>query len=175
MRFSDPVKLTGDAARKKQQDALESIVAREKFSYPTDSLQRASGPPGHIAKIKEGEIRESMIGKGKGYLPNDHQGHLIADQFGGSGVEVGNFVPMRQKLNQSTFATWERAVVKKWKNLASKAFIVFLKVVPLYPQDDATKPSSFRPTHVTGTATFITLNQGSSNLSVAGGWCPASC
>jgi hypothetical protein len=164
-RFSEPVELTGEEARKKQQEALESIVTRQKFSYPTDSLHRASGPSGHIVKIKEGEGRESMIGKGQGYLSKDHRGHLIGDRFGGSGSEVGNFVPMHPTLNLSTFKAWENAVADKAKNLASKAFAVFMKVVPRYAQDDAAQPSSFRPTHITGTATFITLKQGSAKLS----------
>ncbi len=169
-RFSDdPVPVTGAAAQKVEQDALEKVVKRTPPTYPTDSLTRAVGPSGHVPTVKEGEEREnlpsmgSLPGGAPTYQPGDHRGHLIGDRFGGAPVG-GNLVPMHPTLNLSTFKTFENTCASEYKSLkdTDRAVLLYMRVVPSYPKSDPADPASYRPKSVSANAKTITLKPGSS-------------
>ena len=171
LRFSDPSVLTGEEAQEKQQKALESIVPRVTPDYPTDSLERAEGPSGHVIDVKDGEGRESLPavknlpGGVPAYQPGDHRGHLIGDRFHGSSG-AGNLVPMHPTLNLSTFKSYENTLATKYKTLfdAGKGVLLFMHISPHYPDNDSSNPASFRPDSITANSKIITLKEGATSL-----------
>ena len=171
-RFStNPTPVSGAAAQKVEQAALEKIVPRGVVSYPDDLKNRAAGPSGNVKDVKDGEEREdlpslSALSKDappyqRAYQPGDHRGHLIGDRFYGT-PSRSNLVPMHQQLNLSTFKRFENSCASEYRSLknADKAVLLYMKVVPSYPKDDPHDPASFRPTSVTAEGKTITLQSG---------------
>jgi len=163
-RFSEPTQLSGENALSIEQRALESLVPRQIPSYPTDSLERATGPSGHAPRLKEGEDRESLPtvrnlpGGLPAYQPGDHRGHLIGDRFGGAGT-IGNLVPMHPTLNLSTFKSYENTLASEYKKAidANNPVLLHMDIVPTYPKNDASDPESYRPDSISATSKIITL------------------
>lgn len=170
-RFTAPTQVTGNAAQTVEQKALEKIVPRQTPHYPTDSLDRATGPSGHAPRLKEGESRESLPatrklpGGAAAYQPGDHRGHLIGDRFGGV-ASGGNLVPMHPTLNLSTFKSYENTLASEYKNLddANKPVLLYMNIIPRYPKSDANDPDSYRPTSISANSKVITLKSNANQL-----------
>lgn len=93
------------------------IIGRAK--YETDEMGRVVRSEFPIDKLslKQSSVRDGNVQKNMHHLKssqgNDHAGHLLGDQFGGSSNMV-NLVPQSQKVNSSLYKRHEM----KWKQLA---------------------------------------------------------
>ena len=72
---------------------------------------------------------------------------------------------MHRTLNLSTFKTYENTLARKYKHHieAKEAVLLYMNIVPTYPNDVPTDPASFRPTIVTANSKIVTLKSGASN------------
>jgi hypothetical protein len=109
------------------------------YQYETDHLGRIKSAEGEL-RIDSG-TRNSTHQQRAGLedrLPEDHGGHLIGHQFGGSGL-IDNLVPMNGRLvNQSAFKKLEN----EWKVALSEGKDVYVKVTPRY-NGSSSRPSEF--------------------------------
>jgi hypothetical protein len=150
---------------------LKDAARFKKPTYPVESVgdrERAKGPFGHIAKIKDGEERDPFGSISKfGYQPGDHRGHLIGDRFGGPATQ-GNLVPMASKLNLSTFKSFENAAAKTFRDAETgnagrstdtgkkRSALLFMSVKPMYAKSAPDDTASFRPKSVVAKGRVIT-------------------
>jgi hypothetical protein len=145
-----------------EQATLEALVPnRAAPSYSLDSLNRANAPAGYVQGVKPADSRSRITGvAAMGYLPNDERGHLIADRFYGPGT-ANNLVPMHALLNNGTFKSFETNVANNYLSLknANKGVLLYMRVTPTFPGNDASNPVHFRPTHVSSECKIVKLKE----------------
>ncbi|MBQ8944293.1 MAG: DNA/RNA non-specific endonuclease [Clostridia bacterium] len=132
------------------------------YKYTTDSEGRVTSAEGKL-QVKDHPDRKDMpdnmekVGKGD-QKENDQRGHLIGDQFNGSG-ELENLVPMDANLNQGDYKKMETTLADAVKDGKD----VYLKVEPIY-NDNSNRPSSFRVSYtIDGEKTVVNFLNGSEN------------
>lgn len=104
-------------------------VAKTEFKITPQSLIKQSvrdnGVQRWCTKLKQGK-------------ENDHAGHLIADEFGGSSNMI-NLIPMTSNVNKSVY----RSIEAKWKKLAKDGKTVNVEIKPIYATNNVERPSWF--------------------------------
>jgi hypothetical protein len=75
---------------------------------------------------------------------------------------------MHSTLNLSTFKSYENTLAERFKALrkVGKGVLLFMHIIPNYPGNDASKPTSYRPTTITANSKIITLKEGAASLTV---------
>ncbi|SMC30017.1 DNA/RNA non-specific endonuclease, partial [Andreprevotia lacus DSM 23236] len=119
------------------------------YKYKTDSKGRVVEVKGQLKdeSAARNNYAQRTVGKGEGRLADDHGGHLIGSQFGGSG-EKANLVPMHKDINNYHSGEWGQ-MEKKWASALEKGESVEVKIMPKYT-DDTMRPSSFSITEKIG-------------------------
>lgn len=111
------------------------------YRYETDDQGRTISAEGKL-RLRDSDYERDMEDVRKidnqEYKADDHRGHLIGHQFGGSD-RLENLVPMDAELNQGDFAKLENTLADAVKDGAD----VKLKVEPVY-ENDSTRPSEFK-------------------------------
>lgn len=115
------------------------------YRYKTDAQGRIIEVNGNLKLTKGGRnnYAQRTVGKNDGRLPNDQGGHLIGDQFGGSGGRE-NLVPMDKGVNNYNKGQWGQ-MEKKWSESLKNGKEVDVKIEPQYT-DNTNRPSSFKVT-----------------------------
>ncbi|MCZ4223983.1 DNA/RNA non-specific endonuclease [Pedobacter rhodius] len=114
------------------------------YKYKTDGQGRIINAKGKLSKAVKGgrnPYAQRTVGKGDGRLAGDHGGHLIGDQFGGSGGKE-NMVPMDGQVNNYHKGKWGQ-MEKKWSNAIDEGKSVEVNIEPQYT-DASSRPSSFK-------------------------------
>ena len=135
---------------------------RNEYKYKTDDKGRVISAEGKL-QVKNHENRKpyerSTVNNGD-KLEKDEAGHLIADQFNGSGG-MENLVAMDQKLNRGDYKKLENTLASAVKNGAD----VYYKVEPKY-ESNSTRPSEFRVTYnIDGEKSVVVLKNESGGKS----------
>ncbi|MCR5593361.1 MAG: DNA/RNA non-specific endonuclease [Saccharofermentans sp.] len=129
------------------------------YKYKTDNDGRIISAEGKL-QIKDHPGRKEMdprstVNKGD-MEDSDQRGHLIADQFNGSGG-IENVVAMDGKLNQGDYAKLENKLADAVKSGADVKY----KVEPVY-KDNSTRPSEFKVSYsINGEKTVTVFKNGS--------------
>ncbi|WP_052410032.1 DNA/RNA non-specific endonuclease [Paenibacillus durus] len=111
------------------------------YKYSTDGNGRISNAQGQL-KLGEGErnpYAQRTVG-GTDRLPNDDGGHLIGNQFKGSG-EIDNLVPQNSGINRSG-GEWYK-MEKDWANALKEGSSVKVDITPNY-SGNSMRPDSFK-------------------------------
>lgn len=109
------------------------IIGRAR--YDTDEIGRIikSEFPIDELSLKQNSIRDRSVQnnmrKLKNSFDNDHAGHLLGDQFGGSSNMI-NLVPMSQRVNASLYKQYEM----NWKKLASGGKCIDVYITCIYEE-----------------------------------------
>lgn len=133
--------------RERQRDHFESTYSLKpnenyesnQYNYETDRFGRIARCEGTL-RLEEGKRynnHQVRVG-GKDRLETDEGGHLIANQFGGSG-RVDNLVPMDKELNHGEY----RSMEEDWEKALSRNETVEVKITCIY-SDDSQRPSAFK-------------------------------
>ncbi|MGA4508503.1 DNA/RNA non-specific endonuclease [Propionibacteriaceae bacterium G1746] len=113
-------------------------AGKPKYEYVTDDKGRIRGAYAENLKLKpQGQKRGSHNSKSKGKQAGDDAGHLIADQFDGSGG-LDNIVSQARDLNQGAWRNMEEGWADALR--AGKKVEVFTEV---HYVGDAARPSGF--------------------------------
>lgn len=118
------------------------VINKDNFTSITDSQGRVIS-----SKVSDLSIRESgreslsLDIDGKGYLTNDHRGHLIPDIFNGKGT-LENIVPQLNSVNQGKVKQVENIV----RGLKEQGHRVDYEVKVNYgDKGNSRRPTSFEP------------------------------
>ena len=109
------------------------------YSYKTDGNGRIESVHADELHLKNHDGRLSHSTNTPGKQSNDHAGHLIADQFGGS-PKLDNVVSQDGYLNTHEYRSMERTWAKAINN-GQKVTDVNIKV---NYSGNSTRPSSFK-------------------------------
>ena len=128
------------------------------YRYKTDADGRIISAEGKL-QVKDHQGRNDMDSRStvdKGDMKEtDQRGHLIADQFNGSGG-LENVVAMDGKLNQGDYAKLENKLADAVKAGADVKY----KVEPVY-KDASTRPSEFKVSYsINGEKTVTVFKNG---------------
>lgn len=114
------------------------------YQYETDSQGRVVSAEGQL-RMRDQDYKRNMEDvrsiDGQEYKEDDHRGHIIGHQFGGSD-KLENLVPMQGELNQGDYAKLEKTLSEAVQSGAETK----MKVEPVY-QGESTRPSEFRVTY----------------------------
>ena len=114
------------------------------YQYETDSQGRVISAEGQL-RMRDQDYKRDMEDvrsiDGQEYQKDDHRGHIIGHQFGGSD-KLENLVPMQGELNQGDYAKLEKTLADAVQSGAETK----MKVEPVY-QGESTRPSEFRVTY----------------------------
>ena len=112
------------------------------YNYKTDSDGRIIEVNGTLRQEKGGRSNHHRrtVGKNDGRLDTDHGGHLIGDQFGGSGGK-DNLVPMDKDVNNYHKGEWGQ-MEKNWADELKNGKEVDVKIEPRY-EGNSGRPSHF--------------------------------
>lgn len=111
------------------------------YKYTTDGIGRISNAQGQL-QLGEGErnpYAQRKVG-GTDRLSNDDGGHLIGNQFKGSG-EIDNLVPQNSGINRSG-GEWYK-MEQQWANALKEGSVVKVDITPNY-SGNSLRPDSFK-------------------------------
>lgn len=118
------------------------VITKDNFTSITDSQGRVVS-----SKVVDLTINESGRGSltldtnGKGYLINDHRGHLVPDIFNGKGT-LENIVPQLDSINQGKIKQVEN-IVREIKEQGHK--VDYEVKVNYGDNENSLRPTSFEP------------------------------
>ena len=118
------------------------------FKYETDSHGRIARVTG-VVQMNENQRPNMPELKNRDKRPDDHRGHIIAHQLGGSS-DIGNLVPQNEKLNQGEYKKLEHELAA----LKKEGYEVTIEVDLVY-KGNSDRPDSFRVKYTVNGETYV--------------------